>query len=63
MKNFSLKSVLEVAIVSWDNNNDQTVNNPKIQAALLTEIKGGAKGKVKAALRYVVAYVSFFFIT
>ena len=63
MKSFKLKSVLVVlflSIVSFSCNNDddeKPVDNPVSKAALVTEIKGPATGKVNDELSYEVFFV------
>ncbi|HEY1193324.1 hypothetical protein [Flavobacterium sp.] len=62
MKSFRLKSVLVVlflslAIVSCSNDDDEKTPAPTTKAALVTEIKGPATGKVNEELSYEVTYV------
>ena len=62
MKSFRLKSVLvvlflSVAFVSCSNDDDNKTPDTKTKAALVTEIKGPATGKVNDELSYDVTYV------
>ncbi|WJS93067.1 hypothetical protein NYQ10_13310 [Flavobacterium johnsoniae] len=62
MKSFRLKSVLvvlflSIAFVSCNNDDDETTPATTSKAALATEIKGPATGKVNDELSYDVTYV------
>ncbi|GAA3743449.1 MULTISPECIES: hypothetical protein [Flavobacterium] len=62
MKSFRLKSVLvvlflSIAFVSCSNDDDNKTPAPTSKAALVTEIKGPATGKVNDELSYDVTYV------
>lgn len=63
MKSFKLKSVLvvlflSITFVSCNNDDDEKpVDNPVSKAALVTEIKGPATGKVNVELSYDVTFV------
>jgi hypothetical protein len=62
MKKFRLKSVLAVvllaaAFVSCNNDDNEQVTDPKTKAALVTEIKGPATGKVNIELSYDVTFI------
>ncbi|WP_289658604.1 hypothetical protein [Flavobacterium panacagri] len=62
MKSFRLKSVLvvlflSIAFVSCSNDDDEKTPVPTTKAALVTEIKGPATGKVNDELSYDVTYV------
>src|SRR6218665_3671584 len=61
MKSFRLKSVLvvlflSIAFVSCSNDDDEKTATPTTKAALVTEIKGPATGKVNDELSYDVTY-------
>ncbi|MFD2939324.1 hypothetical protein [Flavobacterium notoginsengisoli] len=61
MKSFRLKSVLvvlflSIAFVSCSNDDDEKTPTPTTKAALVTEIKGPATGKVNDELSYDVTY-------
>ena len=63
MKSFRLKSVLvvlflSIGFVSCSNDDDNNTPAPAIKAALVTEIKGPATGKVNEELSYDVTYVT-----
>ncbi|MBE8724190.1 hypothetical protein [Flavobacterium hungaricum] len=62
MKNFRLKSVLvvlflSIAVVSCNNDDDENTETTTTKAALVTEIKGPATGKVNDELSYDITYV------
>lgn len=62
MKSFRLKSslvvlFLSIAFVSCSNDDDDKTPTPTTKAALVTEIKGPAKGKVNDELSYDITYV------
>ncbi|KRD58074.1 hypothetical protein ASE40_17185 [Flavobacterium sp. Root935] len=62
MKSFRLKSVLvvlflSIAFVSCNNDDDEKPVNQNTKAALVTEIKGPATGKVNDELSYEVTYI------
>lgn len=62
MKSFRLKSVLvvlflSIGLVSCSNDDDEKVPVATTKAALVTEIKGPATGKVNDELSYEVTYV------
>ncbi|MDQ1165301.1 hypothetical protein [Flavobacterium sp. SORGH_AS_0622] len=62
MKSFRLKSVLvvlflSIAFVSCNNDDDEKPVNQNTKAALVTEIKGPATGKVNDELSYEVMYI------
>ncbi|MFB9080880.1 hypothetical protein ACFFLS_22295 [Flavobacterium procerum] len=62
MKSFRLKSVLvvlflSISFASCSNDNDEKTPVPTTKAALVTEIKGPATGKVNDELSYDVTYV------
>ncbi|MBW1655846.1 hypothetical protein [Flavobacterium quisquiliarum] len=62
MKSFSLKSVLvvlflSISFASCSNDDDEKTPVPTTKAALVTEIKGPATGKVNDELSYDVTYV------
>ncbi|WP_433829853.1 hypothetical protein [Flavobacterium anhuiense] len=62
MKSFRLKSALvvlflSIAFVSCSNDDDNKTPAPTTKAALATEIKGPATGKVNEELSYDVTYV------
>ncbi len=62
MKSFRLKSVLvvlflSIGLVSCSNDDDEKVPPTTTKAALVTEIKGPATGKVNDELSYDVTYV------
>lgn len=61
MKSFRLKSFLvvlflSIAFVSCSNDDDEKTPTPTTKAALVTEIKGPATGKVNDELSYDVTY-------
>ncbi|WP_276380407.1 hypothetical protein [Flavobacterium sp. H4147] len=62
MKSFKLKSILvvlflSISIVSCSNDDDEKPVVPNVKAALVTEIKGPATGKVNDELSYEVTFV------
>ena len=62
MKNFKFKSALVVlflstALISCSNDDDKVVDNGTSKAALATEVKGPANGKVNEELSYDVTFI------
>lgn len=62
MKNFKFKSALVVlflstALISCSNDDDKVVDNGTTKAALATEVKGPATGKVNEELSYDVTFI------
>ena len=62
MKNFKFKSALVVlflstVLISCSNDDDKVVDNGTTKAALATEVKGPANGKVNEELSYDVTFI------
>lgn len=62
MKNFKFKSALVVlflstVLISCSNDDDKVVDNGTTKAALATEVKGPATGKVNEELSYDVTFI------